>query len=75
MEDWKKLTKINSVIMKNSDGWEYRCTAYADIIEVDYWERIDNKMEKHSSFSIPTFCAEQLFTELAELAKNAPQDD
>jgi hypothetical protein len=70
-DTWRELTKIPQMTLKNEDGWEYRCTGYSDNVCVEYWEPVgdDNKMTKRSGFSVPSFCAEKLFSELADMAK------
>ena len=72
-EEWKELSKIPGFTMKNNDGWGYRCEGFSDIIEVTYFEKAGKEVIDRSSFNVPTFCAEQLFTELAKLAKDAKE--
>ena len=73
-DEWKNLAVIPSVDLKNSDNWGYDIKAFADIVEIKYYELVDGNKVYKQEFNVPTFCAEQVFTQASKLAKEAPQD-
>ena len=61
--DWKELSAIYSVRLKNNDNWEYKLEAYSDVLVIEYW--YDDK--KENEFNIPVFCSKQVLQEALNL--------
>ena len=64
----EKLSEIPSVILRD-DGWEYSITAFEDDVYVEYRENSIGNVEKKDSFTIPTYCAEQVCDAIIDLLK------
>ena len=64
----KKLSKVPSVILIDENG-KYECYAYEDVLEISFFEDyLDGEgMQKRTIFTIPTYCARQVLSEMLKL--------
>lgn len=71
----EKLIKIPQVTFKSDDCYGYKCTAYSDIISIEYYETDeDGNCIITRKFDVPTFLAKQLFEGLIELVDQLEED-
>ena len=70
----EKMTTIPMVKLAENN-WGYICTGYCDSIEIEYYERDNDKEVIRSTFLIPSYISVQVLEEMLKIAKEVEKNN